>query len=121
MPSSGETNFRIGRNPSEVSPGRPNRRFIARLLEGRGFRNSYLSRKRYSAFRGKFTLLIGSDLLVAPLVFRPQYNHIIYPLPATEHLAMMVLLNFSSTSCGGACGEREVRTDRHSHLPCATI
>src|SRR6516165_6743176 len=88
-------------------------------MDERGFPNSYLSPKPYSAFRGKFTLLIGSDLLVAPLVFRPQYNHIIcrmsYP-DATEHLPMMVLLNFSSTRCGGACGGREVRTERHRNL-----
>jgi hypothetical protein len=85
-----------------------------RFLDGRGFINSYLSPKGYSAFRGKFTLLIGSDLLLVPRVFRPQYNHIIGPLPypdATEHLPVMVLLNFSSTSCDGAPGGREVRTE----------
>ena len=53
--------------------------------------------------------MIGSDPAVFPPVFRLEYNHVICPLPypdATEHLPMMVLLNVSSTSCGG----REVRT-----------
>jgi len=57
--------------------------------------------------------LIGSDLLVFPPMFRPQYNHIICPLPhpdATEHLSMMVLLKFSSTTCGGREGGTEYGT-----------
>jgi hypothetical protein len=48
-----------------------------------------------------FQVAHPSDFLVVPPVLRPQYNHIIGPLPysdATEHVPMMVLLNFSSTS-----------------------
>jgi hypothetical protein len=63
---------------------------------------------------GRITLLIGSDLLVFPPVFHQQYNHIIGPVPnpdATERLPMMVVLSFSSTNCGGACGGKEVRTE----------
>jgi hypothetical protein len=62
--------------------------------------NSYLSPQTSQGFPWVIHLLTGSDLLVVPPVFRPQYNHIICPLPATEHLPTMDLLNFSSTFSG---------------------
>jgi hypothetical protein len=57
--------------------------------------------------------LIGSDLLLFPPMFRPQYNHIIalcHIQMRQSHLPMMVLLKFSSTTCGGREGRTEYGT-----------
>jgi hypothetical protein len=59
------------------------------LLVGRGL-STVISLPYVTAlFAGRYTLLIASDFLVVPPVLRPQYNHIICPLPypdVTEHL-----------------------------------